>query len=275
MQGDHGTLRVFAEPRPDLSLSASEQGTGGEFKDKNDTAEFASEGIKSYTFKITNYLNGHEVAEGSPVDFASVPVEHIATGASSTSASEEASKEDRLSSDSTPSNSSKSAFQTFLDQSENRDVASAEAEESKFDHIKWSIKYSIIEDTEPARVRKALMKLRDNQMMFGKYVLLPEGLPRKLVSSIVGHSSALPRKDASQPNGQSETEEGSLKQISEKESEDTQKVEEAATSDGAKTDTPSAVSRAATFVEKWTAFRPRSGVRYTWVASSYLVDFCF
>jgi hypothetical protein len=253
LQGDHGRLQVFAEPRPDLSLSTTEQAENGEFKDKNDTAEVSSKDVRLYTFNVSSYLNGHEVKQGSPVDFASVPIEHIPNYAPPSS---QASSQDVEENGVAP----KSAFGNFLEQREKAEVASLDAEDTKLSQIIWSIKYTITESRDQKQVGKALKELRQLQRIFGKYVLLPEGLPDQMVNSIVGQRSTPPKKANATESSQTQQGPGGAEQAGqEKQSEDGKAV----TGAHGEWVQKESSRKAGTLVEKWAAFRPRSGVRYT------------
>lgn len=243
---------MFAEARPDLSLSSAEKAANLESKENDDPTEVASDGVRLYTFQLTSYLNGHEVPKDEPVDFASVPLEHLPLSTSTSSNAKEITKEGQA--EEANESSSKSAFQNFLTTRENAELdASSEADERRLSDIIWSIKYKISESRDQNQVIKALKKLRELQMTFSKYVLLPEGLPPQIVSSIVGKKSKQGKEQDS-------------KKI-EKSNKDDLKQDNVAKDDSSAESerTDSTTYKGDSLLSKWATFKPRSGVRYTYV----------
>lgn len=202
---------------------------------------------------MSSYLNGHEVKKGTPVDFASVPIEHIPdytpplteTPSQEVEATEVATK---------------SAFNHFLEQRERNEVATLEAESSKLSNIIWSIKYTITESRDQRQVGKALKELRQLQRIFGKYVLLPEGLPDQMVNSIIGQRSIAARKGNSTAGSQIQQGPGGTDEVKQENQGDRDMTPKGARGDWAQRESS---RKAETLIEKWAAFRPRSGVRYT------------
>lgn len=241
---------MFAEARPDLSLSSTEKAAIDESKEDTEPTEVASDGVRLYTFQISSYLNGHEVPKDEPVDFASVPLEHLPTPVSDPTPGSQNAEEARAENSATQA--SPSAFKNFLTKRESTEFdGPSDAEEKRLSDITWSIKYKISESRDQTKVIKALRKLRELQMTFSKYVLLPEGLPPQLVSSIVGNGTKQVKEKAPKHD------QNAKKNV--------QKQSDGATGasfDDAET-SDSAAFKEDSVLSKWAAFKPRSGVRYT------------
>lgn len=265
MQGMHGTLQVFAENRPDLSLASSEKTSsseqGGEFKDENDSRAINSEGIRLYTFRIKNFLNGKQVPEEQAVDFISLAksmTPHSVEEVSADSVHGSGTEVER-----------KSAFASFLEkrskEDENLRAERLDDVENDLSKITWSIQYTVTESRDQTKVMEALRKLRSTQAMFNKEVLLPEGLPPRLVEHIVGKRKLRNPKQTEEESSEDGTKTDAISQGRERAIVHDKSKPVNDKSAWKKEDDAALQTMGQALLDKWEAYVPKANIRYTWV----------
>lgn len=284
---------MYAEARPDLSLSSAEKNEDSndatatpfqpkdEFKDANDTPDVNTDGIRSYTFNITNILNGKEVKAKQPVDFVALARSMHAEAEEAANSSSLPDQDQQSSTTSASTTSEVSAFASRLrkyEEDEERQSSASQvttstaSEQEYLSKIVWSIKYDIVESTDRYEVMKGLARLRKLQATFGNYVLLPEGLPSSLVRNLVyGRTKKEPTEEAEveekeqtsvQASGENEAD--TKRESDESGKKEEEKEDEHESKGSSKDDTTNGGSgKVLTWLEKWKAYQPREGVRFT------------